>query len=106
MCQKILYPLTGGAVVAAAQGEGGVLQLPLEPDAGQGMVVREVGGGDVHQQRAIDVLPVAGVLAHAVGDHAPRFRRGGHHLSAGADAEGKGAASVGQVAGQLVGGGG
>ena len=102
--QKVLHPLTGGAVIAAAQREGGVLQLPLQPYAGEGMAVGEVGGGDVHQQRAVDVLPVPGVFTHAVGDHAPRFRRGGHYLTAGAHAERKGAAPVGQVAGQLVGG--
>ncbi len=67
------------------------------------MVRGEVCRRDIHQQRAVDVLPVTGIDAHAVGDGAPRLGGGGHHLAAGADAEAEGAAAVGQVAGQLIG---
>ena len=67
------------------------------------MPVGEIGGGDVYQQGAVDVLAVTGVLAHTVCDDALFLRGGGHHLPARADAEGKGAAAVGQVAGQLIG---
>ena len=69
------------------------------------MVRGEICRRDIHQQRTVDVLPVTGIDAHAVGDGAPRLGGGGHHLTAGADAEAEGAAAVGQVAGQLVGAG-
>ena len=66
------------------------------------MGAAEVGWGHPHQQPAVAVLPVPGPSAHAVGHQPSGFGGGGHHLAAGADAEGEGRAAVGQVAGQLV----
>ena len=98
--QEVLHPLAGRAVVPAAQGIGRLLDLPLEPDARQRIVPAAVIlRRHVDQQRAVDVLLITGILAHAVGDHAARLRSGGHHLPAGADAEGKGTAAIVQMAG-------
>ena len=83
----------------------GGFQIPLEGDTRQGVVPAEILRGDVHQQRAVDVLFVTGKFAHAVGHHPMLLRRGGHHLSAGADAEGEHPPSVGQMAAQFIGGG-
>ena len=69
------------------------------------MAGAEVAGAHPDQEAAVDVCPVPGPAAHAVGHQPPLLRGGGHHLSAGTDAEGEGAAPVGQVAGQFVVGG-
>ena len=103
--KEVLHPLGGGKVIPLSCLISGGFQIPLEGDTRQGAVPTEILRGDVHQQGAVDVLFVTGKFAHAVGHHPVFLRRGGHHLSAGTDTEGKGAASVGQVAGQLIGGG-
>jgi len=83
----------------------GGFQIPLEGNARQRAIPAEILRADVHQQRAVDVLFVTGKFAHAVGHHPVFLRRGGHHLSAGADAEGEHAPAIGQMAAQLIGGG-
>ena len=102
--QKVLHPLGGGPIASSAQAVGHVLQVPLEGDARQGALAAEVLRRDVYQQGAVDVFLIPGELAHAVGDHPVLLRGGGHHLSAGADAEGERRPPVGEMAGQLVGG--
>ena len=105
--KKVLHPLGGSPVAAASQGVGGLLQRSLELDACQGgAVAAEILRRDVHQQGAVDIFPVPGKFAHAVGNYPALLRGGGHHLAAGTDAEGKGGAAVRQMAGQLIGGGG
>lgn len=83
----------------------GGFQIPLEGDTRQGGVPAEILRGDVHQQSAVDVLFVTGKFAHAVGHHPVFLRRGGHHLSAGADAKGEHTPTIGQMAAQFIGGG-
>ena len=81
-----------------------MLPLLLEAHPGQGVGAegRKVLRTHPHQEAAVDVLPVPGPVAHAVGHHLPRGGGGGHHLSPGAHAEGEGGPAGGQVAGQLV----
>ena len=81
-----------------------MLPLLLEAHPGQGVGAegRKVLRTHPHQEAAVDILPVPGPVAHAVGHHLPRGGGGGHHLSPGAHAEGEGGPAGGQVAGQLV----
>ena len=97
--QEVLHPLGRSPVVSAAQGEGGLLQTALEGNARQGIVAAEILRRDVDQQGTVDVGAVPGKFAHAVGDHPSGLGSGGHHLAAGADAEGEGGAATRQVAG-------
>ena len=100
--QKVPHGLGGGPEVPAAQLEGGLLPPGLEGHARQRVLAAVVGGGDPHQEAAVDKGAVPGAAAHAVGHQPSRLRRGGHHRAAGTHAEGEGAAAVGEVAGELV----
>ena len=104
--QKIPHGLGGSAVVPAAQGEGGLLPAALEGHTRQGMVGAEVLRPHPHQEAAVDVLAVSGPVTHAVGHKPPLLRGGGHHLAAGTHAEGEGRPARGQMAGELIVGGG
>jgi hypothetical protein len=78
--------------------------VALEIDAGQrmaGIVFRR----DADDDAGVGVAFVARILAHAVGDHAARFRRGRDHRAAGAHAEAVDRAAVARVMHQLVVGG-
>ena len=96
--QEVLHPLGRGEVPPAAGAERRVLQPALEGDTRQRAFSAKVLRRDAHQQGAVDVFPVPGKFAHAVGNHPPCLRRGGHHLTAGADAEGEDTPAVGQMA--------
>ena len=100
--QEVAHSLGGCPEAAASQGEGGLLPPALELHPGQGVRGAEVGGLHPHQKAAVDVGSVPGAQAHAVGHQPALLRGGGHHLPAGAHAEGEGAAAAGQVTGQLV----
>ncbi len=100
--QKILQALGGGGEGFAALEECGPLPLLLKAHPGQHIVPGEVLRGDSHQKAAVDVGPISGPQAHAVGHQFSGCGGGGHHLSAGTDAEGEGGAAGGQVTGQLI----
>ena len=66
--QKVPHQLRRCAEPTAAQQVGAVLPLLLEPDAGQYIPRPKIRWVDPHQEAAVDVLPVPGTVAHAVGD--------------------------------------
>ena len=101
--KKILHPLAGSQIPTAPCLKGLFLQPALKGNACKRVAAAKILRGDIYQQCAVDVFPAPGIFAHAVGDGPALLRRGGHHLSAGADAEGESAAAIGQMAGQLVG---
>ena len=101
-CQEILQPLRRGAVIAAAGLKGAGFNLPLPIHATQGTLVWKILRLERHQQRGVGIFAVPGGIAHAVGHHAAFLRGGGHHLSAGAHAEGVGRGAVGQMHIELV----
>ena len=72
--EEVLHPLGGGIKVPAPQLKGRVLPLLLEAHPGQGVGAegRKVLRTHPHQEAAVDVLPVPGPVAHAVGHHLPR----------------------------------
>src|SRR3989338_1504779 len=100
--QKITDQLSGGAVIAAAQLEGARLPAALELHPGQWVAGIILLGRNAHHDAAVGVALVARILAHAVGDHPPRFRGGGDHRAAGAHAEAVYRTPVAGVVHQLV----
>jgi hypothetical protein len=82
----------GCLVGAAAQFKGTAFPLALEGHAVQRVdrpsaVLAVVLRRDAHHDAGVGVALVAAVLAHAVGDHAASFGRGGHHRATRAHAE-------------------
>ena len=108
--QEILQPLRRCGVTAPSKPEGALLQLPLQSNPrqripGEAFKRCQVIGVQSHNQTAVGVALVAGVLAHAIGHH-PAFLRGGtHHKSSGTHAEAVDAAAVFSMVNQLVLGG-
>ena len=100
--QEVLHPLGGGGEIFAAVEERSPLPLLLKAHPGQHVLPGEVLRRDAHQKAAVDVGPVPGAQAHAVGHQFSGGGGGGHHLTAGADAEGEGGPAGGQVTGQLI----
>ena len=100
--QKVADALGRGAVIPARQLERPLLPFPLEAHAGERVVSGEVRGRDGDEQGAVGVFAIAGEGAHAVGDHAARFRGRRHHRAARAHAERVGGAAVGQVGAEAV----
>ena len=100
--KKILHPLRGGAVIAAAGEERGALPFALERDAHQRPFAAEIGRLHVDKQRGVGVFAVAREAAHAVGDDSARLARRGDHLAARAHAERVRAASVFEMLAQAV----
>ena len=81
--------------------------MPLQANArqripGKAFKRSQVIGVQGHNQPAVGVALVAGMLAHAIGHHPAFFRRCPHHKSTGTHAEAINAASVLGVVHQLV----
>src|SRR6185369_10058381 len=102
--EEVSDELAGGVVGAASQLEGFFLPVALKLDTGQrasGVVV----GRDADDDAGVGVPFVAGVLAHAVGDHAAGLRGRRDHGASGAHAEAVDRAAVAAVVDELVVGG-
>ena len=62
----------------------------------------QIGIQHRHHQPAVGIALIAGMLAHAIGDHTARFRGGTDHEATGAHAEAVDATAVAGVMHQLV----
>ena len=105
--QEILQPLCRCGIAVSPQPEGALLQLPLQGNSrqripGEAFKRGQVGGIEGHDQTAVGVALVTGMLAHAVGHHPAFFRRSAHHKSSGTHAEAVDAAAVLGMVHQLV----
>ncbi len=90
-------------IIPAAQPERRLLQLFLQKYTAQRMVGAEIRWQNRHQQPAVDVLLVPGVVAHAVGAKTAGLRCRRNHQTTGADAERKCPAPGVGMAGELIG---
>ena len=106
VAHELPHRLTGRLIGLATCGKrrivGGTLDRALQLHSGKHPLAGKIGRVDVHQQRGVGVVTVAGEIAHAVGYHAALLARGGNHLAARAHAEGVHAAPTGQMLDQLV----
>ena len=93
--KEIPYRLGGSAVSAAGRPRRRIIRRTLDPalqiDAGKGMASGKVRWLDIHQQGGIRIFPIAGAIAHAVGDDAAFLACRADHVAARAHAEGIGA---------------
>ena len=67
-----------------------------------GRVLREVGRLDADHDAGVGIALIARVLAHAIGDHAPRLAGSGHYGAAGAHAKTVNTAPIAGVVHQFV----
>ena len=108
--QKITHPLAWRSIVATPSTESGAFPMPLKCYARQrpGLARHTLVEGHIILWRnadhdtSIGVALCSGILAHAIGDHAPLLRGRGHHRAAGTHAKTIDTASVAGVMHEFV----